>query len=82
MPTVFSRELRDSLLAGERVARTLSALVDVLGRRIAHDKADIPALRHQQLQLLAELDAQFIIVGADVGLPERGRPSATNRHLR
>ena len=66
-PAVLAGEGLGVLLAGERVAGSSGTLVDVGGRRIAEQQADIAALGLQLLQLLRELLAEFVLVRPDIG---------------
>ena len=61
----------DALLARQRVTRAGGALVDVIRRYIAELQADRAALRLQLLQVLGELDAHQVVVGAEIGLAQR-----------
>ena len=69
-PAALAGQPLDPLLARQRVACPGGALVDVVGCDVAELQAHRAAIGLQRLQVLGELHAHQIVVGAEIGLAQ------------
>ena len=78
-PAAFARERGKAFLAGQRVTQALGAAQDVVGARVALDRADLAAVRLRLLDVLADALAHQVVVGAEIGLAQRRHPRPRGR---
>jgi len=66
------QQRRQVLLAAERIAGALRAAQDVVGARVALDRAEGAAIRLVLLDVFADAIAHQVVVGAEIGLAQAG----------